>query len=143
MFTNPGAPEIASLLRRIRTIAVIGLSVKPHRPSHSVARAMQGYGYRIIPVNPAHAAILGEPAARDLDSVAPLLKSGEQIDLVNVFRQPRHVSAIVDDCIRLKLPALWLQDGVIDEAAAERARAAGIFTVMNRCVFRDRAQLSL
>jgi len=143
MFINPGAPEIASLLRRIRTIAVVGLSVKPDRPSYGVARALQGYGYRVLPINPAADMILGERVARDLAGAASLLRPGERIDLVDVFRQSAHVAAIVDDCIRLKLPALWLQDGVIDEDAAARARAAGIFTVMNRCIFRDRAQLSL
>ena len=143
MFTNPGAADIARLLRRVHTIAVVGLSVKSQRPSYSVSSAMQGYGYRIIPVNPAADTILGEPVAHDLDAAAALLAPGETLDLVNVFRQSAHVAAIVEDCIRLKVPALWLQDGVIDEQAAQRAESAGVFTVMDRCVFRDRAQLSL
>jgi predicted CoA-binding protein len=77
----------------------------------------------------------------DLDHLPDVLKPGEQVDIVDVFRRPEHVAAIVDDCIRLRLPSLWLQDGVIDAAAAERAVHAGIFTVMDRCLFRDRAAM--
>jgi len=142
MFTNPHPDAIRDLLKKVRTIAVVGLSVKPERPSHGVSRALQGFGYRIIPVNPAAETILGEQVAQNLDGVRELLRAGETLDLVDVFRQPSHVAAIVDDCIRLKVPALWLQDGVIDEAAALRAQEAGIFTVMDRCTYRDRAMLS-
>jgi predicted CoA-binding protein len=140
-FQNPSAAEITALLRSAKTIAVVGLSADPGRPSHSVARALQRFGYRVIPVTPTTDSVLGERAVPDLDHVQDVLRPGERIDVVEVFRRPEHVAAIVDDCIRLKLPALWLQDGVIDEAAAERARAAGIFTVMNRCMYRDRAAL--
>jgi len=77
----------------------------------------------------------------DLDHLNDALKPGERVDVVDVFRRPEHVAAIVDDCVRLKLPALWLQDGVVDEVAAEKAVNAGIFTVMDRCLFRDRAAL--
>jgi predicted CoA-binding protein len=106
-----------------------------------VARALKQFGYRIIPVTPMAPEILGERAVPDLDHLARALAPGERVDIVDVFRRPEHVAAIVDDCIRLRLAALWLQDGVIDELAAERARAAGIFTVMDRCLFRDRSQL--
>jgi uncharacterized protein len=140
-FQNPSSAEITALLRSARTIAVVGLSADPSRPSHSVARALQRFGYRVIPVTPAAESVLGERAVPDLDHVQDVLGLGERIDVVEVFRRPEHVAAIVDDCIRLKLPALWLQDGVIDQAAAERARAAGIFVVMNRCMYRDRAAL--
>jgi uncharacterized protein len=140
-FQNPSAAEITALLRSAKTIAVVGLSADPSRPSHSVARALQGFGYRVIPVTPTAETVLGERAVPDLDHVQDVLRPGERIDVVEVFRRPEHVAAIVDDVIRLKLPALWLQDGVIDEAAAERARAAGIFTVMNRCMYRDRSAL--
>jgi hypothetical protein len=85
--------------------------------------------------------MLGEQAVADLDHLPEVLKPGERVDVVDVFRRPEHVAAIVDDCIRLGLPALWLQDGVIDAGAAEKAAAAGIFTVMDRCTFRDRAAL--
>jgi predicted CoA-binding protein len=99
---------------------------------------MQKFGYRIVPVNPVAKEILGEKSWPSLDAA---LAGAGPVDVVDVFRRPEHVSAIVDEAIRLKVPALWLQDGVIDEAAAARARDAGIFTVMNRCMFRDRSAL--
>jgi predicted CoA-binding protein len=138
MFENPAKPQIDALLRRAKSIAVLGLSATPGRPSHHVARALQKFGYRIVPVNPAATEILGERAWPDLDSA---IQGAGPIDVVDVFRRREHVPAIVDEAIRLKVPALWLQDGVIDEAAAEKARAAGIVTVMNRCMFRDRSSL--
>lgn len=141
MFHNPDAGTIAALLRRARVIAVVGLSADPARPSHGVARALQRLGYRIIPVTPSAPSVLGEPSVPDLDHLGDALAPGERVDIVDVFRRPEHVAAIVDDCIRLRLPALWLQDGVIDERAAERARDAGILTVMDRCIWRDRAAL--
>lgn len=141
MFVNPSMDEIAELLRTARTIAVVGLSPDPTRPSHGVARALQRFGYRTIPVNPFAESILGEPAVGSLEQLAEVLGPGERVDIVDAFRRPAHVAGIVEACIRLRLPALWLQDGVIDEAAAQRARAAGIFTVMDRCLFRDRAAL--
>jgi predicted CoA-binding protein len=97
---------------------------------------LQKFGYRIVPVNPAATDILGMRAWPDLK--AAIAVAGP-IDVVDVFRRPEHVAGIVEDCIRLQVPALWLQDGVIDEAAAQKARAAGIFTVMDRCMFRDRS----
>ena len=139
MFENPSRPQIDELLRRARTIAILGLSETPGRPSHNVARALQKFGYRVVPVNPGAAEILGEKAWPDLESA---MKGAGPIDVVDVFRRSEHVAAIVDDAIRLEVPALWLQDGVIDEAAAARARDAGIFTVMNRCMFRDRSTLT-
>jgi predicted CoA-binding protein len=140
VFKNPPPEKIADLLRSARIIAIVGLSADPSRPSHGVARRLQGFGYRIIPVTPG-GTILGERAVPDLDHLTDVLKPGERVDVVDVFRRPEHVAAIVDDCIRLGMPALWLQDGVVDEAAAEKAVAAGIFTVMDRCMFRDRAAL--
>ena len=133
---EPDDESLRELLRRARTIAVVGLSADPTRASFRVAAYLQRQGYRIIPVNPALTEpVLGEtPYARLTDVPLP-------IDIVDVFRRPEHVSAIVDECMALHLPALWLQDGVIDEAAARRARTAGIFTVMDRCIFRDRAAL--
>jgi len=142
VFTNPTAGEIGQLLRTARIVAVVGLSADPGRPSHSVARALQRFGYRIIPVTPAAESILGEPAVPALSELPRVLGAGERVDIVDVFRRPEYVAGIVAECIALKLPALWLQEGVIDEAAAARARDAGIFTVMNRCLYRDRAALS-
>jgi len=134
-FVNPSADEIRALLQRIKTIAVVGLSASPSRPSHGVARALQGFGYRIIAVNPTLTEVLGEKAWPSLRELP------EPVDLVDVFRQSSHVAGIVDDCIALKLPALWLQDSVIDAAAALRARAAGLTVVMDRCIYRDYLQL--
>ena len=134
-FANPSANEIRALLLRIKTIAVVGLSASPHRPSHGVARALQGFGYRIIPVNPTVTEVLGEKAYPSLRALP------EPVDLVDVFRESSHVAGIVEDCIALNLPALWLQDGVIDKAAAQRARAASLTVVMDRCIYRDYLQL--
>jgi len=141
VFVNPPAQEIAALLRAAHTIAVVGLSADRTRPSHGVARALQRFGYRIIPVTPAAESILGEPAVATLEQLADVLGPDERVDIVDVFRRPEHVAGVVADCIRLKLPALWLQEGVIDNEAAERAVQAGIFTVMNRCLFKERAAL--
>ena len=134
-FTNPSLDEIRALFQRIKTIAVVGLSPSPSRPSHGVARALQGFGYRIIPVNPNLSEVLGEKAYPSLRELP------EPVDLVDVFRESSHVAGIVDECIALNLPALWLQDGVVDEAAALRARAAGLMVVMDRCIYRDYVQL--
>jgi predicted CoA-binding protein len=141
MFVNPAAEEISWLLRAARTVAIVGLSPDRTRPSNGVAKALQRFGYRIIPVNPFTESVLGEPAVASLDQLPEVLLPDERIDIVEVFRRPQHVAGIVTDCIRLKLPAVWLQEGVIDEAAAERAVQAGIFTVMGRCLFKERAAL--
>jgi predicted CoA-binding protein len=138
MFENPAKAEIDALLRRARSVAIIGLSGTPGRPSNNVARALQKFGLRIVPVNPGASEILGERAWPDLESA---LSGAGPVDVVEVFRRPEYVAAIVEDAIRLKVPALWMQEGVIDAAAALKARAAGIFTVMNRCMFRDRSAL--
>jgi uncharacterized protein len=134
-FVNPPMDEIRALLQRIKTIAVVGLSASPSRPSHGVARALQGFGYRIIPVNPALSEVLGEKAYPSLRELP------EPVDLVDVFRESSHVAGLVDECIALNLSALWLQDGVVDQAAALRARAAGLTVVMDRCIYRDYVQL--
>jgi predicted CoA-binding protein len=134
MFRNPSIDEIIHLLLNIKRIAVVGLSPKANRPSHGVARALQEFGYNIIPVRPAVDSVLGERAYRDLYAVP-----GE-IDLVNVFRAPQYVDPIVDACINLNIPAIWLQDGVINEPAALRAQAAGMTVVMDRCIYRDYRQ---
>ena len=138
MFENPAKFEIEAFLKRIRTVAVLGLSDTPGRPSHNVAKALQKFGYRIVPVNPAAREILGEKSWPYLEAA---VNGAGPIDVVDVFRRPEHVAAIVDEAIRLKVPALWLQEGVVDEAAAARARAAGIFTVMDRCIFKMRAAM--
>jgi predicted CoA-binding protein len=141
MFLNPKAEDVTRLLRTARTIAVVGLSPDRTRPSHGVAKALQRFGYRIVPVNPFAESILGEPAVGSLEQVAEVLGPDERIDIVDVFRRREHIAGIVDDCIRLTLPALWLQEGVVDEAAAARAVQAGIVVVMDRCLFKERAAL--
>lgn len=130
-FHNPPPDQIRALLQRVKRIAVVGLSPNPARPSHGVARALRGFGYQIIPVRPAVDEVLGEKAYPDLRSVPGV------VDLVDVFRAPEHVGAIVNDCIAMHIPALWLQEGVINESAAERARQAGIMVVMDRCIYKD------
>ena len=130
-FRNPDPDSIRDLLRRTRTIAVVGLSPNPRRPSHGVARALQQFGYRVIPVRPAVAEVLGQTAYPTLSAVP------EPFDLVDVFRNPEHVAEVVDECIALGVRAIWLQEGVVDEPAARRAVQAGITVVMDRCIYRD------
>ena len=134
-FTNPAPDEICRLLREVHTIAVVGLSPNPSRPSFRVAQALKSFGYRIIPVRPLVVEVLGEKAYPDLESLP------EVPDIVDVFRAPQHVPAIVDSCIKLGIKRLWLQDGVVHEGAALRAQQAGITVVMDRCMFRDHTQL--
>lgn len=130
-FANPSPEEIRTLLERVRTIAVVGLSPKPDRPSHSVARALKHFGYRIVPVRPAVDEVLGEKAYAHLTDI-PFA-----VDLVDVFRAPEHVPAIVEAAIAIGAKAIWLQEGVVHEAAAQRARAAGLAVVMDRCIYKD------
>ena len=134
-FTNPDAAARKALLERVHVIAVVGLSPKPDRPSFQVARALQDLGYRIIPVRPAVQTILGERAYPTLE--AALLP----IDLVNVFLAPAHVPAVIDTCLALEINAIWLQEGVIHEAAAHQAQAQGTTVVMNRCIYQDYRRL--
>ena len=140
-FANPAPDAIRTLLRQARIIAVVGLSDNPQRPSYDVACALRDHGYRIIPVNPALAVWEGVRAVPDLDHLWDVLDADEHVDIVDVFRRPQHVSPIIDDCIRLKLPAVWLQLGVIDEAAAQRAVNAGLTVVMDKCIKVERLRM--
>lgn len=126
---------IREILDNCKTIAVVGLTNKEDRPSHGVSRFMQSRGYRIVPVNPMLASALGEKAYPTLDTA---LAAIPEIQLVNVFRAPQHVPVIVEDTIRLGIPYLWLQEGVIHPNAAKRAEAAGVKVVMDRCILQDR-----
>jgi len=126
---------IYELLSRAKTIAVVGLSESPMRASHGVSAYMQAAGYKIIPVNPQIAEALGEKAYRSLLEI-PLELRGK-IDLVDVFRRPEYVDEIVEQAIHLKIPAIWLQEGVINERAAEKARQAGMFVVMDLCILKE------
>jgi len=131
MVKTTASDEIGELLKRTKTIAVVGLSDSPLRPSYGVSAYMQTAGYRIIPVNPGIKGALGEKA------VASLADVPEKIDIVDVFRRSEFVPDLVDEAIRLKVPAIWLQEGVVHEEAAEKARKAGIFVVMDRCILKE------
>jgi len=122
---------IADLLKSAKTIAVVGLSDNPLRVSHGVSAYMQNHGYRIIPVNPRITSSLGER------SYATLADVREKIDIVNIFRRPEFVETVVDEAIQLKIPAIWMQEDVIHEQAAEKARQAGVFVVMDRCILKE------
>lgn len=134
-FSNPSAEQICQLLGNIHSIAVIGLSPNTTRPSFRVASGLQNAGYHIIPVRPLIDRVLGEKAFSDLENLPELP------DIVDVFRATEHVPAIVESCIKLGIKNLWLQEGVIHEAAAQRASDAGMTVVMNRCMWRDYMQL--
>jgi uncharacterized protein len=139
--TLPQSDPIAELLRRSKTIAVVGLSDNPMRPSHGVSAYMQEHGYRIIPVNPQIVECLGEKSYASLLDI-PDKDVPEKVDIVNIFRRPEYVEEVVDQAIQLKVPAIWMQEDVIHEKAAEKARKAGIFVVMDRCILKEhRARL--
>src|SRR3979411_1151044 len=131
MVSLPQSDPVSELLKRSKTIAVVGLSSNPLRPNHGVSACMQSHGYRIVPVNPEIESCLGEKA------YASLLDVPEKIDIVNIFRRREFVEQVVDQAIQLKVPAVWMQEEVIHEKAAEKARKAGIFVVMDRCILKD------
>jgi predicted CoA-binding protein len=131
MFENPDQPARCALLKRVKNIAVVGLSPDPARPSYAIAAAMQKFGFNIIPVRPAVQAVLGAKAYARLGDV------DVPVDLVNVFRAAEFIDGIVDECIALELKALWIQEGIVNEPAAQRARAAGMTVIMDRCIYRD------
>jgi uncharacterized protein len=122
---------VTDLLKTAKVIAVVGLSNNPLRPSHGVAAYMQSQGYRVIPVNPRIDSAFGEK------SYPSLLEVPGKIDIVDIFRRPEFVEEVVDQAIELKIPAIWMQEEVIHEKAAEKARRAGIFVVMDRCILKE------
>ena len=132
---NASPDEVRKLLGETRVIAVVGLSDKPDRPSHGVAAYMQKAGYRIIPVNPAIAETLGEK------SYASLRDIPVKVDMVDVFRKPDAVPAIVEDAIAIGAKSVWMQEGVVNNAAADQARAAGLAVVMDRCLLKEHRRL--
>lgn len=134
MDSSPQTDAVTELLQNSKTIAVVGLSNDPMRPSHGVSAYMQSHGYRIIPVNPKIESSLGEKA------YPSLLEVPEKIDIVNIFRRPESVQKIVDQAIQLAVPAIWMQEDVIHEQASQKARAAGIFVVMDRCILKEHRQ---
>ena len=134
-FVNPDDDALRTLLQTVRTIAVVGLSPQPARPSYRVAQAMQHYGYRIVPVRPLVDAVLEEKAYASLADI-PF-----PVDLVDVFRAAEHVPAIVEQCLALHLPAIWIQEGIVVDAAAREAQAGGMTVVMDRCILKDYVRL--
>ena len=130
-FQNPSPGEIKALLQRAKTIAVVGLSPDPDRPSYSVAMYLQSNGYRVVPVRPGGGEILGEKVYGRLSDI-PFA-----VDVVDHFRRSSYVAAHVDEAIQLRVPAIWMQEGVIDEEAAERAKQAGLMVVMDRCMLKE------
>lgn len=128
--------QIAKILESAKTIAVVGLSSKPWRPSFGVSAYMQKQGYHIIPVNPNVGETLGEPSYQRLDDVP------EPIDIVNIFRRSEEVGPVVDAAIRLGARCIWMQEGVVDYDAAARAEAAGLDVVVNRCILKYHRRLA-
>lgn len=128
--------QIRELLESSKVIAVVGLSTNPMRASFGVSQYMQRNGYRIIPVNPTIEEALGEKAFADLEAVQ------EDVDIVNIFRRPEAVPEIVDQAIAMGAKAIWMQEGVVHEEAAEKAREAGLFVVMDKCILKEHSALS-
>ncbi len=123
--------QIAAVLERARTIAVVGLSSNPARPSFGVASYLQQQGYRILPVNPTEQEVLGERAYARLDDIQ------EPVDIVDVFRRSEFVPEIAEAAIRIKAPVLWLQEGVVHPEAEQQAREAGMLVVSDRCLLKE------
>jgi predicted CoA-binding protein len=128
-------PDIAALLGSARVIAVVGLSSKRYRPSHGVAEYMKHAGYRIIPVNPHETEVLGEKSYAKLEDIP------EHVDIVDIFRRSEYVPELVDAAIRIGARAVWMQEGVVHEAAAAKARAAGLQVIMDRCILKEHGRL--
>jgi hypothetical protein len=126
---------VSEILRDCRTIAVVGLSAKRYRPSYGVAEYLQRAGYRIVPVNPHETEILGERCYPDVESVP------DPIDIVDIFRRSEFVPEIVEAAIRKGAKVVWMQEGVVHEEAARRAREAGLEVVMDRCILKDHRRL--
>jgi predicted CoA-binding protein len=127
--------NIPGVLRSSRTIAVVGLSSKRYRPSYGVAEYMQSAGYRIIPVNPFETEVLNEKACAELDRITG------PVDIVDIFRRSEFVPEIVEAAIRIGARAIWMQEGVVHEEAATRARAAGLEVVMDRCILKEHRRM--
>jgi predicted CoA-binding protein len=126
---------IPELLRKSKTIAVVGLSSKKFRPSYGVAEYLQAHGYRVIPVNPNEPEVLGEKSYASLEEVP------EHIDIVDIFRRSEYVGPIVDSAIGIGANAVWMQEGVVHEDGARKAREAGIAVVMDRCILKEHMRL--
>lgn len=133
------ANRILELLRKARTIAVVGLTDDFSKPSYGVSLYLQSKGYRVVPINPRLSEVLGERAYPSLSEAA----KNEKIDIVDVFRRPDAVPEIVDEVLALGIPALWLQETVVHEEAARKARAAGVLVVMDKCILKEHRRYGL
>jgi hypothetical protein len=129
-------PDTATILKTYKTIAVVGLSPNPMRPSHGVSEYMKHQGYRIIPVNPGHPEILGERSYRSLEEIP------ESVEIVNIFRRSDQVAPVVDSAIAIGAKVIWMQEGIEDETAAGKARSAGLEVVMDRCILKEHRRAS-
>ncbi|MFH2035491.1 MAG: CoA-binding protein [Candidatus Zixiibacteriota bacterium] len=134
---NPSPEKITELFRKSKTIAVVGLSAKPERPSHGVSKYLQDHGYKIVPVNPNETEILGEKVFSDLASIPDI----DDVDIVNIFRRPEEVPGIIDSAIDLGVKAIWMQENVISIPAFKAGELAGVFMVMDRCMFKEHIRL--
>ena len=137
IYNLPSDKELIALFERVKNIAVIGLSPKPDRPSHRVAKHMQEFGFEITPVRPAVREVLGVRAYASLSEVP------YAVDLVNVFRAPKYIAELTEQCIDKKVSALWLQEGVVDIDSANRACKENIFTVMDKCIYKEYVRLMM
>ncbi len=133
------AEQMEDILKKAKTIAVVGLTDDTSRASYGVSSYLQSQGYKVVPVNPNVGEVLGEKAYPSLSDAA----KAEKIDVVDVFRRPDAVPAIVDEVLALKLPVLWLQETVVHEEAAEKARKAGVTVVMDKCILKEHRKLGL
>lgn len=132
---NADSEEIRRILSTYKTVAVIGISPKEHRPSHWIAQYLKEQGYRVIGVNPGHEQILGEKVYPSLSEVP------EPVDIVDIFRRPEAVDEIVEEAIAKKAKVIWMQEGIVNNQAAQRARAAGLTVVMNKCIYKEHQTL--
>ena len=133
--TNATSAEIAEILKTAKVIAVIGASLKPERPSHWISIYLKEHGYKVIPVNPGHSEILGDKCYASLSAIT------EQVDIVDIFRDPRAVPGIVDEAIAKKAKVVWMQQGIVHNAAAQKAQAAGLKVVQNKCIYQEHQRL--
>jgi uncharacterized protein len=131
--------RVLQLLKTAKTIAVVGLTDDTSKPSYRVSTYLQSKGYRVVPINPKLSEVLGEKAYPSLNEASKV----EEIDIVDVFRRADAVPAIVDEVLALKLPALWLQETVVHEEAAEKARHAGVVVVMDKCIMKEHRRYGL
>jgi predicted CoA-binding protein len=134
-FKNPSDEKIKEILTQTTTIAVVGLSPNPSRASYTVANYLRNKNYRIIPVNPKQPEVLGEKSYPNLSDIP------EKIDLVDIFRRPEHIPPIVDEAIKIKAKVIWMQSGIVNQDAAQKAKEAGLEVVMDRCIYVEHCRL--